>query len=145
MALKHKVNTMFKNWGSKRSENSDVKDLEAAIQAEKDSINLKIADIGEYYWNLYATKAFVPDREAKEMFISIRDSNKRIEELKKEIEETRKTGSEERDHNNQELKELEEREAIEAEERKKQKAQAELERLQKEAAEREAHKNEGKN
>lgn len=148
MGLKDKISTKFKNWGSKRTENSNVRDLEDAIKQEEEKINIKIADIGEYYWNLFSKNAFVPDNEAMEMFRAIVASQEKIDSLKVEIEETRKSGNMERDQNIHDLAEKEkhdaelaeqrriEKERYEAElaaERKRQKdAQAELDKMKNE-------------
>lgn len=115
MGIMDKINTKVKNMNVKKSEKAAIRELGDKIEAEEQKINVAIANIGEYYWNLYSKNALVPEVECAQFFQDIVDSLNNIDQLNKEINDAMKESEEERERNLEALKEKEERQEVEAE------------------------------
>lgn len=129
------MDNKIKHFGSKQQESSEVSALNKEIKDEKDKINIANADIGEYYWNLYAEGKFKPDDTAKEIFKIIEVSLREIEARKKDIEDRKNAGEEERARIDEETRKREEQKMKDAEERKKVKEAEEIARKEAEGKE----------
>jgi zinc finger CCCH domain-containing protein 13 len=119
MGLMDKLDNKVKHYGSKQNENSEINSLNKKIKAEEDAIDVKNADIGEFYWNLYAKGEFTPVGDSADLFKAIEESLKAIDGYKSEIDQRKTAGEEERKKIDEDLKAKEEQKAAEAEERRK--------------------------
>ena len=96
MGLMDKLDNKVKHYGSKQNENSEINSLNKKIKAEEDAIDVKNADIGEFYWNLYAKGEFTPVGDSADLFKAIEESLKAIDGYKSEIDQRKTAGEEER-------------------------------------------------
>ncbi|MDD2532783.1 MAG: hypothetical protein WDA05_04760 [Candidatus Methanomethylophilaceae archaeon] len=97
MGFFDKVDGKLSKVGSKAGEASDVESLKAKIKAEERNIDERTVDIGEFYWNAYASGRFVPDPASMESFKALEESLVKIEEYNKAIEDRKAAGIRERE------------------------------------------------
>lgn len=108
MGFFDKVDGKLSKVGSKAGEASDVEALKAKIKAEERNIDEMTVDIGEFYWNAYASGRFVPDPASMESFKALEESLVKIEEYNRAIEDRKAAGQKEREEIDAKLKKKEE-------------------------------------
>ena len=139
MSFLDKVGNRVDKMKSKQSENSDINSFNKQIKAENDAIDILINEIGEYYWNLYATDdSFTPPEDLADVFESIADHVSTKNELESKIEDRKIEGVNQRIEIDKNTQAIEEKKAAVAAERKRQKEEAKKQAEQAKLAEKAA-------
>ncbi len=116
MGIGLRVGNKIDQYKSKHSENSEVSDFSKKINECQDRIDENLMQIGQFYWNLYATDGtFNPPQGAKPFFDLIEKDVNSIQLFEKSIVERRESGSKEREQMDADVAAYEERVRIEKE------------------------------
>ena len=98
MGIGLRVGNKIDHYKSKRSENSEISDYNKKIVECQDRIDDNLMQIGQYYWNLYATDgSFNPPADAKVFFDLIEREVNDIQTFEKTITDRRESGIKERE------------------------------------------------
>ena len=124
MSFLDRVGNKVDKMRSRQSENSEVKSYNESIQEEKDSIDIIISKIGEYYWNAYANGEWDPSEDVAPYFEEVSNRVAEIKTLEEKIDERKRVGIEQRIEIDKNTQAVEKRKAAEAAERKRQREEA---------------------
>ena len=123
MSFFDRMGNKVDNYKSKHNENSDISDIERMIEEEKDAIDLKCFEIGKFYWSLYAKGNIDAPEGAKEYFLSIEESVRKVNSYEDQIITRKEAGAEERRTNDENTARLEAQKAADADKRRQERAQ----------------------
>ena len=135
MSFLDRVGNKVDKMRSRQSENSEVKSYNESIQEEKDSIDIIISKIGEYYWNAYANGEWDPSEDVAPYFEEVSNRVAEIKSLEEKIDERKRIGIEQRIEIDKNTQAVEKRKAAEAAERKRQREEAKRIAAEEKAAE----------
>jgi hypothetical protein len=124
MSFLDRVGNKVDKMKSRQSENSEVKSYNESIKEEKDSIDIIISKIGEYYWNAYANGEYEPPEEVAPYFEEVANRVAEVKALNEKIEERKKAGIEQRIEIDKNTQAVEKKKAEEAAERRRQREEA---------------------
>lgn len=109
MSIGLRVGNKIDQMKSRRDENNDVNDYSRMIVECQDRIDENLMQIGQFYWNLYATDgSFNPPNDAKIYFDLVEKDVNDVQTYKKAIEDRRKSGTEEREKMDENVAAIEE-------------------------------------
>lgn len=120
MGLMDRLDSRIRSSKSKRNETSEVWTINSQIEENESAINDLVAEIGQYYWNLYADGRFSPAGESVPMFRDIESKLRENGELERRIDERRALGEKERARIVTDLQTIEEIRARRADDSKRQ-------------------------
>lgn len=103
-----RLDRKIKNTRSRERESAEISEMKMKIASNLNSVHDEIAEIGLFYWNLYAEGGFAPSGDAVPLFEAIRGKLAENEDLDVRMEYRRAAGEQERRNIEDELSRREE-------------------------------------